>query len=190
MKRFILALSLILSLSTFKAADFEDNKQQAVLLSQEENANFYASLSEEEQLIFKSFFGKSKGIKIQSGVLRTIVIGVCLAFFSLAIFAVFNLNFAVDAAEAEHLKLVKEVAREERTRMESNALARASIFARMPSVKEAFLQNKREQLYGDVKEAYQIQKEKYGVGPISFVSPDKTIFLRMHEPEKFGDDVY
>jgi len=55
MKRFILALSLILSLSTFKAADLEDNKQQAVLLSQEENANFYASLNEEEQLIFKSF---------------------------------------------------------------------------------------------------------------------------------------
>lgn len=61
MKRFILALSLILSLSTFKAADLENNKQQAVLLSQEENANFYASLSEEEQLIFNSF---SEDLKI------------------------------------------------------------------------------------------------------------------------------
>lgn len=61
MKRLILALNLILSLSTFKAADIEDNKQQVVLLSQEENANFYASLSEEEQLIFKNF---SEDLKI------------------------------------------------------------------------------------------------------------------------------
>jgi len=62
MKRFILALSLILSLSTFKAedlnceaCDLKEVKQQAVLLTQEEQAEFYNSLNEDEKLVFKGF---------------------------------------------------------------------------------------------------------------------------------------
>ncbi len=54
------------------------------------------------------------------------------------------------------------------------------------SIKEKMIL--RKQLYSKLKNKYKALKTK-GVYQFGFILPDKTAFLRMHRPEKFGDDV-
>ncbi|MFN2341297.1 MAG: cache domain-containing protein [Halanaerobium sp.] len=50
-----------------------------------------------------------------------------------------------------------------------------------------FLEGDREGLYELIKPSFEANKEQ--IPRIHFHSPDSTSFLRVHKPEKFGDDL-
>lgn len=50
-----------------------------------------------------------------------------------------------------------------------------------------FLAGDRGQLLADVEDRYQELNHKYGITHLYFHQPDKTCFLRVHQPPRFGD---
>jgi len=58
-----------------------------------------------------------------------------------------------------------------------------------PKVIELFKNNKREELYNYLKSEYSNLKNRYSIRQIHFHTKDNLSFLRMHRPNKFGDDL-
>ncbi|MBF0267010.1 MAG: hypothetical protein HQL44_00310 [Alphaproteobacteria bacterium] len=71
---------------------------------------------------------------------------------------------------------------------ESKAIAAAEMMAAMPAVKKAFAARNRAELLSATKNAFRIQHEKYGISQAQFQLSPATSFLRVHNPDKFGED--
>jgi hypothetical protein len=91
----------------------------------------------------------------------------------------------------EYVKLaqVEKIGRDYLDMATQKSLARASIIAQTPSIIELFESGKREKLYEELKTVYTEQVNKFGAGTAQFDIPPHSVFLRLHEPEKFGDDL-
>ena len=72
---------------------------------------------------------------------------------------------------------------------ENRALARAELVASLPRVKELFAAGDREGLATELKQMFEVQKDKFGVEQAQFHVPPATSFLRLNNPGKFGDDL-
>lgn len=72
---------------------------------------------------------------------------------------------------------------------QGKALARAEMIASLPSVREVFAARDRERLLADLEPMFKIQKERYGVDQCQFHVPPATSFLRLHDPQQYGDDL-
>jgi methyl-accepting chemotaxis protein len=72
---------------------------------------------------------------------------------------------------------------------EDRALARAEILANLPTVRQHLASRDRAALLAECEAAFAIQNEKYGVDQTQFHLPPAISFLRLHAPEKFGDDL-
>lgn len=71
---------------------------------------------------------------------------------------------------------------------EGKAITAAETIAAMPAVKKAFSSGNRDELFAVTKDAFRVQHEKYGVSQAQFHLAPAVSFLRVHNPEKFGDD--
>lgn len=69
------------------------------------------------------------------------------------------------------------------------ALARADIIASLPATKQAVAAKDRERLLADYAEMFAIQKERRGVDQVQFHVPPAISLLRLHAPQRFGDDL-
>lgn len=72
---------------------------------------------------------------------------------------------------------------------EGKATAGAELIAALPNVRKAFAERNREELLAITKDAFKLQHEKYGISQGQFHLPEKTSFLRLHNPAKFGEDL-
>ncbi len=61
--------------------------------------------------------------------------------------------------------------------------------AHQPEVKKAFAQRDREKLRQMLLPIYEQTKKKININKFQFHIPPATSFLRLHKPEKFGDDL-
>jgi len=94
----------------------------------------------------------------------------------------------LDEAKEENYKLMRDVLASVRKSTEDRALNRADIIANMKTVRDAFIARDRNKLLEECQRMFKIQDEKYGVSNGQFHTPPGTSFLRLHKPEKFGDD--
>ena len=69
------------------------------------------------------------------------------------------------------------------------AQALSSTMADLDYIKELFIQGDRDGLYAAVAPLYKDLKVNYNVRQFQFHTPPATSFLRVHKPEKFGDDL-
>ena len=92
-------------------------------------------------------------------------------------------------AEQRELKghLANMVAMVEQQGVMAEALA--ELVAHTPAVQEAFANGDRDGLYAVVKDSFAILKKNYGVVQYQFHTEPALSFLRVHKPEKFGDDL-
>ena len=65
----------------------------------------------------------------------------------------------------------------------------SAMVANMPDVQKAFADGDREALSRMLLSTFQLMKEQYRVEQFQFHTPPATSFLRLHKPEKFGDDL-
>ncbi len=70
-----------------------------------------------------------------------------------------------------------------------SATAMALVVASMPDVQSAFGERNREELSRLTLPFFQHEKEKLSLAQFQFHTPPATSFLRLHKPEKFGDDL-
>lgn len=72
---------------------------------------------------------------------------------------------------------------------ETNAVgALAGSIADRPDVQELYLKNDREGLYALLRPMFEELKERQ-IAHLYIENPDGTVFLRVHDPKKFGDDI-
>lgn len=72
---------------------------------------------------------------------------------------------------------------------QDRALSRAEILASTPEIRDAFEARDRERLLTNTQEMFAIQRDKYGVDQLQFITQDNISFLRVNNPAKFGDDL-
>jgi methyl-accepting chemotaxis protein len=71
----------------------------------------------------------------------------------------------------------------------ADALARADIIAALPATRQAVAAKDRERLLAEYAEMFAIQKERRGVDQVQFHLPPALSLLRLHAPQRFGDDL-
>jgi methyl-accepting chemotaxis protein len=97
-------------------------------------------------------------------------------------------DFMVDASEASSFKLMRSVLTDVLADNEEAALVRAELISSMPTVRKAFAKRDRAALLEECKDMFAEQKDKYGMDEGQFHTPPGVSFLRLHAPQKFGDD--
>jgi len=91
-------------------------------------------------------------------------------------------------AEADGFRLMRDVLTSTLRATEEKALVRAELVSAMPAVRTAFNQRDRAKLLSETQDMFKEQAEKYGLDQAQFHVPPGVSFLRLHRPEKFGDD--
>lgn len=72
---------------------------------------------------------------------------------------------------------------------EDRALARATMIADLPKTQALFAAKDRAGLLAEYSKMFTDQKDRFGVDQAQFHSLPSTSFLRLHDPENFGDDL-
>jgi HAMP domain-containing protein len=65
----------------------------------------------------------------------------------------------------------------------------AALVAEMPTVGVLFTKGDRTKLYGEFSQSFQSLKTRFNLFQFQFHTPPAMSFLRMNEPQKFGDDL-
>ena len=65
----------------------------------------------------------------------------------------------------------------------------ATLVAGVPSAADAFNRGDRKKLISEFSPGFKILKKKFGLAQFQFHKPPATSFLRVHQPEKYGDDL-
>lgn len=85
-------------------------------------------------------------------------------------------------------ELIHKVFETRRAALEDEAVEAAELVISMPTVRKAFLERDRPRLLAECSRMFAIQKEKYGLDRAEFHEASGVTFLRLHQPDKFGDD--
>ncbi len=92
------------------------------------------------------------------------------------------------SAEEGSFRLMRDVLGNSLKSAEERALVRAEIVSAMPAVRSAFIERNREKLHAETRDMSKEQHEKYGLDQAQFHVPPGISFLRLHRPERFGDN--
>lgn len=113
----------------------------------------------------------------------TVVIAAA-AFCSSQIFAGMT-----STVEEKQFNLMRDIVVTAITDAENKALARAELIGDLPSVQRLLAANDRSGLQAELGKMFQNQNARHGVDQAQFHTPPATSFLRLHDPETFGDDL-
>jgi methyl-accepting chemotaxis protein len=94
----------------------------------------------------------------------------------------------LESSEEGSFKLMRDVLASILKTTEDRALNRSEMLGSMPAVRAAFIAHDRPKLLAECKDMFKEQHEKYGLAQTQFHTPPGVSFLRLHNPEKFGDD--
>jgi len=67
--------------------------------------------------------------------------------------------------------------------------AMSALVSNMPEVQQAMADGNRDRLAEMLVPSFQVLKKEYGARQFQFHTPPATSFLRVHKPQKFGDDL-
>jgi methyl-accepting chemotaxis protein len=100
-----------------------------------------------------------------------------------------NISDVVSEAERRELEnLLKSAQAEIESEGRLGEALSASV-ANLPSVQEHFAAGDRDALAKQMVPVFEVMKKQYAVRQFQFHTPPATSFLRVHKPEKFGDDL-
>ena len=95
----------------------------------------------------------------------------------------------VEDAEKEKLESLFQNAELEIVSQGRFASALATLVANIDILNNKFVDNQREQLSKILVPTFKVLKEDFNVHQFQYHTPPATSFLRLHKPEKFGDDL-
>lgn len=137
---------------------------------------------------FNNIRGKFSDVKIHQTPMYILVISIFATFAIIAMITNSAIDGTANKLDVNALNKLQMIGDDYIDMAMTKSLARASIVARMPKVREYLAADKREALAEELKDAYEVQKNKYGAGPAQF-DVDGKAYLRLHHLELFGDDV-
>ena len=95
----------------------------------------------------------------------------------------------ISSAEEKQFSLMRSIVAFNLQGAEDRALARASMIADLPKARSLFAAQDRAGLLAEYGKMFAEQEEKFGVDQAQFHTSSSTSFLRLHDPENFGDDL-
>ncbi len=132
--------------------------------------------------------GERAAVKFRRRGTAILVLASILTIFAITAIAGFLSKRALEDEKEENYKLARDVLETMRKSTEDRALNRAEIIANMNGPRDALAARDRAKLLDECARMFKIQDEKYGVNIGMFHTPPGTVFLRLHQPESFGDD--
>lgn len=103
--------------------------------------------------------------------------------------AINTVTGVVEQAEERELKKLFESATVELESEGRLANALSSIVANIDYFSRLFAEGEREQLANELVPTFKVMKEQFYARQFQYHTPPATSFLRLHKPEKFGDDL-
>jgi methyl-accepting chemotaxis protein len=103
--------------------------------------------------------------------------------------AINTVTGVVEQAEERELKKLFESATVELESEGRLANALSSIVANIDYFSRLFAEGEREQLANELVPTFQVIKAQFNARQFQYHTPPATSFLRLHKPEKFGDDL-
>lgn len=94
-----------------------------------------------------------------------------------------------DSVEADRFRTMQAIAETALRDAENRALGRAELIADLPAVRRLFAAGDRNGLLAELGTAFADQKARHGVDQAQFHTAPAASFLRLHDPQKFGDDL-
>jgi methyl-accepting chemotaxis protein len=95
----------------------------------------------------------------------------------------------ISSAEEKQFSLMRSIVAFNLQGAEERALARASMIASLPKARALFAAQDRAGLLAEYGKMFAEQEEKFGVDQAQFHTSSSTSFLRLHDPQNFGDDL-
>jgi methyl-accepting chemotaxis protein len=116
---------------------------------------------------------------------------VCVITVTLVSAAVSNRMFSgmTSTVEKDHFDRTEKVVQFNLSDAASKAQARAELFASLPTVRRLLAANDRDGLIAELLEAFEVQRDKFGVDQVQFYRPPTTSILRLHKLEAGPEDV-
>jgi hypothetical protein len=93
------------------------------------------------------------------------------------------------SAEEKQFSLMRSMVAFNLKEAENRALGRASMIAALPKARTLFAAQDRPGLLAEYSKMFAEQEEKFGVDQAQFHTSSLRSFLRLHDPENFGDDL-
>ncbi len=117
-----------------------------------------------------------------------LVFSVALVLVFISVISYQNARETVDWAKGKELTglsaMIEELLREE----QHQAVAEAEMLAALPQVGELAAKGDRDGLIKMLMPGYRKEVTKYGIESSAIILPPATTLLRLHDPDKFGDD--
>jgi methyl-accepting chemotaxis protein len=94
----------------------------------------------------------------------------------------------ISSVEEKQFSLMHSIVKSSLRGAEERASARAAMVADLPRTRALFAAQDRAGLLAEYSKMFTEQKDKYGMDQADFHLPPATAFLRLHDPQNFGDD--
>jgi methyl-accepting chemotaxis protein len=127
--------------------------------------------------------------KIIYRILAPVLIIMAIAVIGVSLFSTYSNENLLYASNRQNLEAANNIFKGLITQKTNQALSLAYSVGNMPEVKDAFEQKDRKALIDLLSPIFLTLKDKYGVQQAQFHVAPATSFLRLHAPEKFGDDL-
>jgi methyl-accepting chemotaxis protein len=112
-----------------------------------------------------------------------------LAVGTILVIAQSRLHTTIGTAEDRELKSLFENVNATIAMESHSAEMMSNLVANIPDVNAAMAAGDRDKLNNMLGPAFKVLKKDYGVRQFQFHTPPATSFLRVHKPEKYGDDL-
>lgn len=101
----------------------------------------------------------------------------------------YQINSTIHTAEESELRQLAISAEAEIASEGRLAVALSTFYANISSLQQAFADSERDYLTTQLQPAFAVMRENYGAVQFQIHTPPATSWLRVHRPDRFGDDL-
>lgn len=123
--------------------------------------------------------------RIQFGFALVLSLGVLLLLWTV----LQTLDQQLQRSERETMEYLQQAAQDEISNQQNRALSLAAAIAQQPDVQWAFAEQDRGRLRDELLPVFDYLRKNSGIEQIQFHLPPATSFLRLHDPDNYGDDL-
>ncbi|QDO95850.1 HAMP domain-containing protein [Ferrovibrio terrae] len=130
-----------------------------------------------------------KTMRLRGRLVACIVVVSAMAVIAAVAPSLFVMDGLVDRAEQRELRSYYENITAAVGAEAAKATALSALVANMPDVQAAMAAGERDRLAKMLVPSFQALRKDYGAVQMQFHTPPATSFLRVHRPDRFGDDL-
>mgnify|MGYP001809876937 CR=1 FL=1 len=128
-------------------------------------------------------------LRLWANILLGMGFAIVLAVATLTVASLRHLEGVVSTAEHATLRQYADIIKVNIRNETRTAEILSALVANLPDVQQHFAAGDRAWLQDQLLPAYKILAQDYGIVQFQFHTPPATSFLRLHKPEKYGDDL-